>query len=92
VALSKPAEWFAAIDFTDPPAAAARVAAEFEGWDRVPGVTLLGDAAHLIPPSGEGPTWPCTTVPNSVPSSPPPLTMFGEHAPQSMVGFLTRAG
>ncbi|WIY02592.1 NAD(P)/FAD-dependent oxidoreductase [Amycolatopsis mongoliensis] len=83
VALTRPLEWFAAIDFTDPAAAAARVAAEFEGWapeltalitdgdtapvlrphyalpaglrwDRVPGVTLVGDAAHLAAPNGEG--------------------------------------
>jgi 2-polyprenyl-6-methoxyphenol hydroxylase-like FAD-dependent oxidoreductase len=83
VALIKPQEWIAAIDFADPKAAKARVAAEFEGWapeltalitdgetepvpraihalptghrwKRVPGVTLLGDAAHLMTPSGEG--------------------------------------
>lgn len=40
VALSRPQDWFAGIDFTD--AAAAT------------GVTLLGDAAHLSPPNGEG--------------------------------------
>lgn len=83
VALNRPLEWIAGIDFADPVVARARVAAEFEGWapaltalitdsdtppvarslhalpddhrwERVPGVTLLGDAAHLAPPAGEG--------------------------------------
>jgi len=83
VALNRPANWFADIDFDDAAAAKARIAAEFEDWspaltalitdgetapvlrllhtlptghrwDRVPGVTLLGDAAHLAPPAGEG--------------------------------------
>lgn len=83
VALTKPEDWIGGIDFSDPAAALAQVAAEFEGWapeltalitdgetapvprlihalpaehrwSRVPGVTLLGDAAHLMTPSGEG--------------------------------------
>ncbi|MYS85323.1 FAD-dependent oxidoreductase [Embleya scabrispora] len=83
VALTKPQDWFAAIDFTDAAAATARIAREFDGWapeltalitdgdtapvlrphyalptghrwNRVPGVTLLGDAAHLTAPNGEG--------------------------------------
>ncbi|MFD4319105.1 FAD-dependent oxidoreductase [Streptomyces sp. NPDC058548] len=83
VGLSRPQEWFAAIDFTDAAAATARIAREFDGWapeltalitgsdttpvlrpqyalptwhrwDRMPGVTLIGDAAHLTPPNGEG--------------------------------------
>jgi 2-polyprenyl-6-methoxyphenol hydroxylase-like FAD-dependent oxidoreductase len=83
VALARPSDWFAGIDFTDPTAAKARIAAEFDGWapaltalitdgeaapvlrllhtlptghrwERVRGVTLLGDAAHLAPPAGEG--------------------------------------
>ncbi|MDT0429194.1 FAD-dependent oxidoreductase [Streptomyces salyersiae] len=83
VALSESQDWFAAVDFTDAAAAAARIAQEFDGWapeltalitdgetapvlrtlsalptghrwDRVPGVTLLGDAAHLSAPNGEG--------------------------------------
>jgi 2-polyprenyl-6-methoxyphenol hydroxylase-like FAD-dependent oxidoreductase len=83
VQLTESLDWFAAIDFTDPVAAAARIAGEFDGWapeltalitdsdtapvlrphyalpvgqrwDRVPGVTLVGDAAHLAAPNGEG--------------------------------------
>lgn len=83
IALKRPAQWFAAIDFSDAAGAKALVAAEFEGWapelaalitdaetapiarpintlpdshrwDRVAGVTLVGDAAHLAPPAGEG--------------------------------------
>lgn len=83
VVLSRPQEWFAAIDFTDAAAATARISREFAGWApeltalltdgdtapllrsihtlpvghrwaRVPGVTLLGDAAHVMLPSGEG--------------------------------------
>ncbi len=83
VALNKPEEWIARIDFSDRSAALARVAGEFDGWApeltslitdgeadpvprplhalpvdhrwaRVPGVTLVGDAAHLMSPAGEG--------------------------------------
>lgn len=83
VALSKPRDWFTALDGTDAAVATARIAREFDGWapeltalitdsdtvpvsrllhslpaghrwDRMPGVTLVGDAAHLAPPNGEG--------------------------------------
>jgi 2-polyprenyl-6-methoxyphenol hydroxylase-like FAD-dependent oxidoreductase len=84
VALNKPEDWIASIDFSDPVSTLARITAEFNGWapeltalltatetdpvlrpvyvlpieqrwDRVPGVTLIGDAAHLMSPfAGEG--------------------------------------
>jgi 2-polyprenyl-6-methoxyphenol hydroxylase-like FAD-dependent oxidoreductase len=83
VALKKPEDWITGINFSDPAAAVACVAKEFEDWApeltalitdgetapvprpiyalpvehrwrRIPGVTLLGDAAHLMAPSGEG--------------------------------------
>ncbi|MEU7476585.1 NAD(P)/FAD-dependent oxidoreductase [Lentzea sp. NPDC042327] len=76
-------EWFDRFDFTDPAAATAALAREFDGWapelvalitdtdtpplwrphyglpsghrwERVPGVTLVGDAAHVAAPDGEG--------------------------------------
>lgn len=84
VAFNKPENWIAALDFSKPKKALAKIQEEFADWapelkaiitdaetpptpraiyalpvghrwDRVPGVTLIGDAAHLMSPfAGEG--------------------------------------
>lgn len=51
VILTRPRDWFADIDFTDPAAATARIAAEFDGW--VPELTSLitdGDTPPILRP------------------------------------------
>ena len=50
VALTKPQEWIAGIDFSNPTTATARVAAEFDGW--APELTALIADAETAPSPG----------------------------------------
>ncbi len=47
VALNKPEDWIAGIDFSDPVSTLARVAAEFDGW--APALTALLTATETTP-------------------------------------------
>jgi hypothetical protein len=108
VALNKPEEWMASIDFSDPVTTVVRVAEEFDRrapeltalitdgetdpmfrpihalpvehrWNRVPGVTLLGDAEDLFPRSASAAGESARNL----------KLFFDDNAPQSVVDFFT---
>jgi 2-polyprenyl-6-methoxyphenol hydroxylase-like FAD-dependent oxidoreductase len=84
VALRRPAEWIAGIDFTDAAAATARVAAEFDGW--APALTALitdGETApvlrmlHTLPTGHRWDRVPGVTLPGM---TLPGVTLLGDAA------------
>ncbi len=124
VSLTKPQDWFAAVDFADAAAATARIAEEYDGWapeltalitaggtapvlrplhalpighrwDRVPGLTLLGDAAHLSPPDGEGANLAMqdgAELGQALAAHPDDVEAPHHPAPREVIDFFTRGG
>ncbi|GJF33813.1 hypothetical protein KNE206_65130 [Kitasatospora sp. NE20-6] len=83
MALTRPQDWFAGVDFTDPVAAGDRIAQEFDGW--APELTAL------ITDSGTAPLLrPLHTLPTAHRwDRVPGVTLLGADAPHGLVALFT---